>query len=236
MHPFPFLVLSLSTAVVVGQGSNAATNCCPLLGPVLPAPRSFNTDRDFQKVTRNAGRAANGLVQQLGLNDTAVSFAARSIHYAKPFLSHQITPQDVDPKGARNVTEDTILRIGSVSRVFTILAILQAGVPLSDPVTKYLPELLHLKGQSLEASLNIVTTIDWRRVSIDAPISELAGISGQCKWTLKCSSFTLWFRTVGKDIAKHPRQCRAIWLASGANRRSCRLRWKCRTKSLHPGR
>lgn len=180
MLAFYLLPLCTFTSSVAGQGSDAATNWCPPLGPALPPPRSLRMDSSFEKLMDSVGAVTNNLVQQLGLNNTAVSLAAQSIHDAAPFFSHQITPQEMNPKGVRGVTEDTIFRIGSVSKVFTVLAILKAGVALSDPVTHYLPELFRLQGQSSKDPLDSVATVDWTSVTIDALTSQLAGISGQC--------------------------------------------------------
>jgi len=166
------LVFSLSLFPVASQSTDAAISNCPPLGPVLPAPQLLSKD---QLVLKTATMIEQGLKELTSYNHSAVSIAAQSIHEDAPFFEYHYTPPTVNPKGMKKVTHDTIYRLGSVSKVFTVLAILQLGLPLSDPVTKYVPELLDLGSQN-----NAVTSFDWRNITLDAMTSQLAGLTGQC--------------------------------------------------------
>ncbi|KAF4498547.1 Penicillin-binding 4 [Fusarium agapanthi] len=82
------------------------------------------------------------------------------------------TYKDTLTKG--NLTEDTIFRTGSVTKVFTVYAIIaKAGIEaLSYPVSIFLPELL---GNS---SSNPLERIDWSEITVGALASHQAGTSG----------------------------------------------------------
>ncbi|KAF4960451.1 hypothetical protein FGADI_942 [Fusarium gaditjirri] len=82
------------------------------------------------------------------------------------------TYKDTLTKG--NLTEDTIFRIGSVTKVFTVYAIIaKAGIEaLSYPVSIFLPELL---GNS---SSNPLERIDWSEITVGALATHQAGTSG----------------------------------------------------------
>ncbi|KAM0347655.1 hypothetical protein ACHAPU_004668 [Fusarium lateritium] len=70
--------------------------------------------------------------------------------------------------------EDTIFRTGSVTKMFTVYAIIaKAGIRvLSDPVTTFLPELL---GNS---SSNPLERIDWSEITVGALAAHQASSSG----------------------------------------------------------
>ncbi|KAF5002422.1 hypothetical protein FGRMN_434 [Fusarium graminum] len=72
------------------------------------------------------------------------------------------------------LSEDTIFRTGSVSKMFTVYAIIaKAGIRvLGNPVTTFLPELL---GNS---SSNPIERIDWSEITVGALAAHQAGSSG----------------------------------------------------------
>lgn len=74
-----------------------------------------------------------------------------------------------------NVTGDTAFRIASISKVFTVLAILlqqQAGnLSMKDPVTEYLPDL---RGNVIEDG------VQWDYISLESLASQLSGVPREC--------------------------------------------------------
>lgn len=71
--------------------------------------------------------------------------------------------------GGGSVTGDTQFRVASVSKVFTDLLLLKLGLPLDEPVTTYLPELL------------AGSAIAWSEVTLGALGDHMAGIPGACR-------------------------------------------------------
>ena len=97
------------------------------------------------------------------------------------FQYHRTAPILNSTSGTtREVTIDTVYRIGSVSKVFTVLALLlQDGkIGLDDRVTRFIPEL----GRGYEDSEDSLETVRWDDVTIGALASHLAGIGRDCGW------------------------------------------------------
>lgn len=82
-----------------------------------------------------------------------------------------------DDEGPTNVTGNTAFRIASISKVFTVLAILlqqQAGnLNLKDPVTKYLPDL---------RENDISGGVQWEQISLESLASQLSGVPRECPY------------------------------------------------------
>jgi len=146
---------------------------CPPLGPVLPAPTSLSGDASFQQVIARINAGLQSASSQL--NGTAVSVGARSIHESQPLLSFHYTPDVFNTNGTHNITGDTVYMIGSATKLYTALALLQlrdAGdLNLSDPVTKYVPRL-----KGLPQNNNNLTTVDWSAVTLEALLDHLGGV------------------------------------------------------------
>jgi CubicO group peptidase (beta-lactamase class C family) len=114
-------------------------------------------------------------------NATALSLAVASVYEDQPFLNQSYSPLVYNSTGAHMVDGDIVFRIGSVSKVFTVMGLLLLGnkINWADPITKYVPELNRLKSQQDPQS--VVTTVEWDLVSIDALASQLAGVGYDCE-------------------------------------------------------
>ncbi|KAI9750660.1 MAG: hypothetical protein M4579_006373 [Chaenotheca gracillima] len=73
-------------------------------------------------------------------NTTITSFSIALTDSSSTLWSYQHTASGT-VNGTKNVTADSQYRIASITKTFTDLALLRAGLDLTDPVTKYLPEL-----------------------------------------------------------------------------------------------
>ncbi|KAL8792226.1 MAG: hypothetical protein Q9195_005182 [Heterodermia aff. obscurata] len=78
---------------------------------------------------------------------------------------------EYDDGGPTNVTGDTAFRIASLSKVFTVLAILleqqKGNLNMKDPVTKYLLDL---------RENDIPDGVQWEQISLESLASQLSGI------------------------------------------------------------
>ncbi|KAF5665229.1 penicillin-binding 4 [Fusarium circinatum] len=153
------------------------SNDVPLTGP------SFLPNFDISKTDflNEAKQKFPSLVEELFdtkiLNKTDLIFAvdvfsASTNDSLYSYFHVGDTYKDTLTKG--NLTEDTIFRTGSVTKVFTVYAIIaRAGIEaLSYPVSIFLPELL---GNS---SSNPLERIDWSEITVGALASHQAGTSG----------------------------------------------------------
>ena len=160
----------------------SAQNQCPPLGPVLPAPQSPSIDANVRAAVKGISAIAQELTSSF--NTTAVSIGVMSTFEEAPMLSFHHTPEFLNTTGTHNVTIDTVYRIASISKAYTVLALLQLSdkINMADPVTKYIPELADLDKQ--QSQNNDITTVRWGMVTIDALASHLAGISAERKTEL----------------------------------------------------
>ena len=171
-----------AAAMATTTGGSAPSLACPPLGPVLPAPRSPSAD----PAVRTAAAALEAaLGERESYNDTAVAVAVQSVHEEAPLLSFYHTPPLRHPNGTAEVGEHTVFRIGSLSKVFTVLGVLLAeGVRWDDPVTKYLPELRDMpRGQAGRGTepADAITTVDWDDVTIGSLATHTSGIGTDCE-------------------------------------------------------
>ncbi|KAG7294063.1 hypothetical protein NEMBOFW57_004125 [Staphylotrichum longicolle] len=148
---------------------------CPPLGPVLPAP----TQPSKHEAVPAAAAALRGIIDQVTAtyNGSAVAIGVKSIHESKLLFEYAHTPANKEKRGAQKVDSDTVFRLGSLTKVFPVLALLKLkdrGVRLDDPITKYVPELRGLKKQAREDSP--VWVVDWDEVTLGALASHMAGI------------------------------------------------------------
>jgi CubicO group peptidase (beta-lactamase class C family) len=85
-------------------------------------------------------------------------------------INFHYTPPTKDDRGAQMIDEKPIYRIGSVPKVFAVLAARQRSeINFDDPVTKYLQKLL-------ESPKNELDYIDWQEVTVAALAAHLGGV------------------------------------------------------------
>ena len=159
---------------------NSAVSNCPPLGAVLPPPKSPSTSPNLKKAVAELDVLQKQIGTLLG-NATGLSISIGSAHEDKTLATISYSPAVYNTSGVHKVDGDTVFRIGSVSKVFTVLGLLLLGdkISFSDPITKYVPELEQLKNQ--QSVQNAVTTVDWKTITIDALASQLAGVGNDRK-------------------------------------------------------
>lgn len=155
--------------------SNTAVSNCPPLGAVLPPPKKPSADAAVNEVLSQLENLQDKAGLRLG-NATGLSLSVGSVYEDDVLASLSYTPPLYNITGTHKVDGDTVFRIASVSKVFTVLGLLLLGdkIHFSDSVTRYVPELNQLKAE--QSVQNRVTTVDWDLISIDALASQLAGV------------------------------------------------------------
>ncbi|KAH0596669.1 hypothetical protein MHUMG1_05787 [Metarhizium humberi] len=97
---------------------------------------------------------------------------------SQPFLDFHYSAANLNVSGGstNRVTGNSVYRIGSVSKLFTVYSLLlNGGEKIWDmPVTKYLPELR--KAVSQRGANSAIDHVQWDQVTIGALASQLAGI------------------------------------------------------------
>lgn len=152
------LVLLLDSFVLGGLDGH-----CPPLGPVLPVPTSPSTDSHVQKACSDINNHFTTLTSSFV--GSAASLSVASIHESAKLLDLHHTPQVRQTGSTNPVSGDTVYRIASISKIFTVLGVLKIGVRLDDPITRYLPEV-----QALQAADGF--SVNWDDVTVGALASR----------------------------------------------------------------
>lgn len=129
--------------------------------------------RDLDSKTQSAARCSSspwiGNITSFSIAVTSGSKDLWTTSYTAPILGNYT---DSPPN---SVTDHTYFRIASISKVFTVLAVLiqqrKGKWSLEDSITKYVPEL---RGGTSG------NTIDWESITLETLASQLSGIPREC--------------------------------------------------------
>jgi len=176
------LFLVLCTAFIAN-----AIKPCPLLGPSWPAPTGLSTDPTINAAIQNI---TTTIQQAIGAGDLSLDSISLQIFDANDsgaLLSLSYTAAEIDATlGVSQVDENTVFRIGSISKLFTMLLLLVENgfYALQDPIANYIPELRHAVIDLFRNSTKWEDGIDfikWNEVTIGELASHLAGIARDCE-------------------------------------------------------
>jgi hypothetical protein len=173
---FTLLILSFTTA----------SPNCPLAGPEFPPPQNLSSHPIWQRALSNLTTVFNYLDTRnvlLGQAKTSYSIQIFSTNPGAPLLweRHATAPTlSPDTPGVKTVGPDTVYRIGSVSKVFTVLAFLVAAgdVYWTSPITSFIPELSIYAGlsSSTSSTFDAVRSTAWDEITIGALASQVSGL------------------------------------------------------------
>lgn len=149
---------------------------CPVDGPLLPRPTNLAESTYVKDATANLTRALDSAIKgkiKAGFEVDNTSFSISLVSpYHEPssrqqdgilWSYHHLGKNNVD--GTKSINDDSLYLIGSVSKVFSDLLLLQSDVDLNDPITKYLPGL---------GTKN--SPIQWNNITLSALSNHMAGI------------------------------------------------------------
>lgn len=170
----------------------AAPNCPPL-GPVFPKPSSqtLTSSPAIQAAIANltATFTARDADNSTGAYSTSYSievWSASDPDNTPIFSWHHTAPNLTASRnynstvGVRTVDKDTVYRLGSLTKIFTIYTwLVQDGdTRWNEPITNYVPELAAVADKAKE---DPVGNVDWGEVTIGALASQLAGVVRDCE-------------------------------------------------------
>ncbi|KAK2801506.1 hypothetical protein FQN50_007722 [Emmonsiellopsis sp. PD_5] len=113
---------------------------CPPTGPVLPPPAIPANFAASELTNTLTGFIKNS--QEYGWNASANSFSVSLTSADSTFFSYHHTAPLKNDTGVAEVAGDTIYRVASATKVFTVLAVLlEERINLDDPIGKYVKEL-----------------------------------------------------------------------------------------------
>jgi CubicO group peptidase (beta-lactamase class C family) len=168
----------LAYLALAAKAIKAGTQC-DLAGPGFPAPSGLSSS---ETLVEAIAAFENLLDDGLRANDTAWTVALFSSKEKKTLYEQYYTPSiDV---GVAAVSEHSIFRIASISKVFSVWSFLiEVGDErFSDPITKYVPELLEL-GNSTSSNncssrvvYDDIDHVKWEEITLGQLASHAAGI------------------------------------------------------------
>ncbi|KAI1372149.1 beta-lactamase/transpeptidase-like protein [Hypoxylon crocopeplum] len=171
------LLLAAQQILPVGAVPN-----CPYPGPAFPKPTALASSDVIKTAIANltATFNARGMDPVTNPNGTSWSIQVFSASDAEdePVWSHYHTATDLltaDTPGVKSVDGNTVYRLGSVTKIFTILTFLvEAGDTYwNTPVTQWVPELELL---ARNAQYDPIMNVDWDQITLQDLASHMAGI------------------------------------------------------------
>ncbi|KAI1472219.1 beta-lactamase/transpeptidase-like protein [Daldinia caldariorum] len=175
MWPFGFILLFTIFGV------HAKENC-PLYGLGYPKP----TNLLAQPGVQNAAEALDSVFAQYidnsnttGSDRFSYSVEVFSADADEPLWSHYWTATNLktlNSTGVKKVDGDTVYRLGSVTKIFTILTFLaEVGDTMwNEPITKYIPEI---KAMVTDADTShSISKPDWESITIGSLATQMSGL------------------------------------------------------------
>ncbi|KAJ5674772.1 uncharacterized protein N7477_004706, partial [Penicillium maclennaniae] len=168
----------LVLGIAIGSAERiVATSEVPLIGPSFISNFDPSNSSAIQNARRKFPDLINNLFSEGSLNRTDLAFSIDVFSAATNGSIYSYSHVGDNSKKALTsgvLNDKTISRIGSVTKLFTIYAILaKAGIEIfSHPVTRYLPELA---GNS---SSDPLERISWDDITVGALASQQAGSGG----------------------------------------------------------
>lgn len=168
------------------SGVHAAPNC-PLIGPEFPPPKNLAGNPRWRDAIANITAVFDYIDTSniTGIDLFSYSIQIFSTNPGPPVLWERYrTAKDLpaNTTGVKIVDGDTVYRLGSVSKVYTVLTWLaeRGDVEWNTPITEYIPEL---RGKNGSVGQDPVRRTDWEDITIGALASQVAGIGRDCKFS-----------------------------------------------------
>ena len=172
MHSSVLFLLSL--AVPIG-----ALGSCYTPGPAFPPVNRILNKTHYEEIATKLSAVANNVLQnpqKWTTNTTSFAVLVTTpedtiwdFYHTAPILGDY---HDSEPTP---VTGDTAFRVASCSKTFTVYAVLlEKGINLEDPITKFIPELLE---QDDVPDLERRLLVQWDQITIRSLASQLSGIA-----------------------------------------------------------
>jgi hypothetical protein len=180
---FSWALALLSSTPLVSAAYN-----CPMFGREFPFPQNLDKDPVFMSALQN-------LTGVVAAYDASVAGTSNEFSYSLQIYSTNPGPEilwerfhtasnlpSFDSPGVTTVDRDSVYRLGSVTKVYTVFSFLaqDGDRHFNDPITKYVPELAAIS-EAQRQSTDPLTVVDWEDVTIGALASQMAGIVRDCK-------------------------------------------------------
>lgn len=166
----------------------AAKPNCPLYGPIFPRAANllqspamqltaYTLDDLFSKYIDNANSTGS---QQFSYAVEVFSGSEDRSLWSRYWTAPNL--KTLNSTGVTKVDTNTVFRIGSITKVYTVLTFLATvgdGI-WNDPVTKYIPEFQELADKNREEGGGSMFEPDWEEITVGSLASQTSGIMRDC--------------------------------------------------------
>ena len=180
------LFLTLASYFIL---TSTAIPNCPIFGAEFPPPKRLTEHARWKQALANLTAAFDFLETNVTGDDLSYSVQIFSTDYGNKILAERhrtATTLSPQTEGVKEVGPDTIYRIGSVSKIFTVLAFLAevGDTHWNTPITEFIPELAQFSARALTQPIDDVRRTDWEDITIGALVAQVSGVGRDCE----CSS------------------------------------------------
>jgi CubicO group peptidase (beta-lactamase class C family) len=172
----------------------AALPNCPIQGQEFPEPRNLAEHPIWKEAIASLTAVYDWHDQDQNGTTGAKNFSySVQVFSGNPgqeilFERYHTAPNlpTLNSTGVKKVDSRTVYRLGSITKVYTVLAWLVAAgdAQLNDPVAKYLPEVAAHIEKNKGREDDGVWKVDWEDITIGALMGQQAGIQRDCKSTM----------------------------------------------------
>ena len=188
------MIFSATVSLLALAHCSNAITYCPFLGAVYPVPRNINSNSLTQGTVASLTATLDQAVREektvygaFSSANNSFSISVISANEDKPIFQYHHTASHLDNSSTKSVTGDTVFRIGSLSKLFTVFALLleKGTILFDDPVTKYIPELADIAKAQASGTFDPVSEVQWKDITIGALANHLAGIGRDCEYSYR---------------------------------------------------
>ena len=180
-----FGLFAAGLLAVASAQDQLAANC--VLHQALPKPTGLSKSPLVQVAIEKLTAAFEAAL----LNDTVVtvnnswSLEAWSVHEEKPFWTNYHAAKnlkDINQNGTTTIDGDTVYRLGSLTKIFTVLTWLTEDGDKNwfTPITEFLPELKEIQAKT-NPGKDPVRYVNWDEITIGALAGQMAGVPRDCE-------------------------------------------------------
>ena len=153
----------------------STTPSCTSQNPFFPPPIYSRQSSEIWETFSQIEASLSALTRNnSALNTSSYSIEVTSSHKTLWSTFHTARDKNLTRPGAETVDETSRYRIASITKVFTVLGILQqhaaGNLSLDDSVDKYIPDLFASLGQPAGAP------IPWHEITLRSLASQLSGL------------------------------------------------------------
>ncbi|KEF60356.1 uncharacterized protein A1O9_01916 [Exophiala aquamarina CBS 119918] len=176
-------------ALLAHQSLLVSAQSCPPFTPNLPISGPLADNKAIADAIQNVTTVITAIEGSGVLidNDTSYSVDFYSLHDKGSLFTYHFSAPNLQraSQGVTSVDSNTIYRIGSISKVFTVYTYLanQGDDTWNQPITKYVPELAEAASSTVQES--DIDVLRWDQVTIGSLASHLSGVSRDVQRNLR---------------------------------------------------